>query len=124
MKEIMAIIRMSKMNETKNALAEAGFPAFFCCPCLGRGKKNLSTEAMRYLANEGELSADSTGEAFAESFRFIPKRLFDMVVEDGQAERAIEIIIKVNRTGNRGDGRIFVLPIDETYIVRTGGSAL
>jgi nitrogen regulatory protein PII 2 len=124
MKEIMAIIRMNKMNETRDALAKAGFPAFFCCPCLGRGKNNLTTEAMRYLASEGELPADRTGEAIAESFRFIPKRFFTMIVEDEQTERVLEVIMKVNGTGTHGDGRVFVLPVAETYVVRTGESTL
>ena len=124
MKEILAFIRINKVNATKAALAGEGFPAFFCRPCLGRGKKSLAAEALRYVLNEGELPADRAGEAIAESFRLIPKRIFTVIVEDGQAAKAVKAIIRANQTGSRGDGRIFVLPVDETYVIRTGENTL
>jgi len=46
------------------------------------------------------------------------------VVEDDQVDLAVKTIIKVNQTGNPGDGKIFILPIDETYKVRTGENTL
>ena len=55
-----------------------------------------------------------------ESFRWIPKRLITLIVEDEQVEDVVNILIKTNQTGNPGDGKIFVLPIYEAYTVRSG----
>jgi nitrogen regulatory protein PII 2 len=124
MKEVMTFIRVSKVNETKEALANAGFPAFLCRPCLGRGKKPLDPGLLHYVMEEGGLPVSDLGEAMTESLRLIPKRFFTLIVEDDQVELAVKTVIEVNQTGNPGDGRIFVLPIIETYGVRTGENAL
>jgi nitrogen regulatory protein PII 2 len=124
MHEIMTFIRVSKVNQTKEALANAGFPAFLCRPCLGRGKKSLDSMALQYVMDTGELPVSDLGEAMTEGTRLIPKRFFTLIVEDDQVELAVKTIINTNQTGNPGDGRIFVLPIEETYGVRTGESGL
>jgi nitrogen regulatory protein PII 2 len=124
MKEIMTIIRVNKVNQTKEALAEAGFPAFLCRPCLGRGKKGLDALTLKYVLESGDLPVSDIGESMTESARLIPKRFFTLVVNDDQAELAVKTIIKVNQTGNPGDGRVFILPVEETYIVRTGENTL
>jgi Nitrogen regulatory protein PII len=124
MKEVMAFIRTNKVNRTKEALANAGFPAFSCRPCLGRGKKSLDATVLNYIMEAGELPVSKAGEAFTESARLIPKRFFSMVVEDDQVDLAIKTIINTNQTGNPGDGKIFVIPIQETYKVRTGETLL
>jgi nitrogen regulatory protein PII 2 len=124
MKEIMAIIRTDKVNKTKEALGNAGFPAFCCRPCLGRGKKSLDATVLNYILETGELPVSKVGEAFTETARLIPKRILTLVIEDEQVDMAIKTIFKVNQTGNPGDGKIFVLPIEETYKVRTGENIL
>ncbi|QNU67210.1 P-II family nitrogen regulator [Ruminiclostridium herbifermentans] len=124
MKEIMAIIRTDKVNKTKEALGNAGFPAFCCRPCLGRGKKSLDATVLNYILETGELPVSKVGEAFTETARLIPKRILTLVIEDEQVDMAIKTIFKANQTGNPGDGKIFVLPIEETYKVRTGENIL
>lgn len=124
MKEIMAIIRTDKVNKTKEALGNAGFPAFCCRPCLGRGKKSLDAAVLNYIMETGELPVSKVGEAFTETARLIPKRILTLVIEDEQVDMAIKTIFKANQTGNPGDGKVFVLPIEETYKVRTGENIL
>ncbi|PYG84820.1 nitrogen regulatory protein P-II family [Ruminiclostridium sufflavum DSM 19573] len=124
MKEIMAVIRTDKVNLTKEALANAGFPAFCCRPCLGRGKKSLDATVLNYIMETGELPVSKIGEAFTETARLIPKRFLTLVIEDEQVDLAIKTIFKTNQTGNPGDGKIFVIPIEETYKVRTGETIL
>jgi nitrogen regulatory protein PII 2 len=124
MKEVMAVIRTKKVNVTKKALGDAGFPAFMCRRCMGRGKKQIDASLLRYVLDTGEIPASNAGESLTEGARLIAKRFFTLVVEDGDVDRAVNIIIEANQTGNPGDGKIFVLPIDETYKVRTGENIL
>ncbi|MBE5983346.1 MAG: P-II family nitrogen regulator [Paenibacillaceae bacterium] len=120
MKEVMAFIRVNKINPTKKALAEGGFPALTCRPVLGRGKKRIDPELLSLVLETGELPMSPKGEYLTESFRWIPKRLVTLIVEDQQVKDVVEILIKTNQTGNPGDGKIFVLPIYEAYTVRSG----
>jgi nitrogen regulatory protein PII 2 len=122
MKEVMAIIRMNMVNATKTTLANAGFPAFSCRKCLGRGKKSVDTGIVQTLIETGETPMGAVGEHLTESHRLIAKRLFTLIVDDGQVDEVVKIIVETNQTGNPGDGRIFVLPIMEAYTVRTGES--
>jgi nitrogen regulatory protein PII 2 len=124
MKEVMAFIRVNKINPTKKALAEGGFPAFTCRPVLGRGKKRIDPELLSLVLETGELPMSPKGEYLTESFRWIPKRLITLIVEDPQVKDVVEILIKTNQTGNPGDGKIFVLPIFEAYTVRSGESTI
>ncbi|MFT4005462.1 MAG: P-II family nitrogen regulator [Lacrimispora sp.] len=120
MKEVMAFIRTNKVNATKKALAEGGFPAFTCRPVLGRGKKSIDPELLSIVMQSGELPLNMSGEHLTEAFRLIPKRCITLIMEDSEAPNAVEILIKANQTGNPGDGKIFVLPINEAYTVRSG----
>lgn len=120
MKEIMAVIRMNMVNPTKTALANAGFPAFFCRKCLGRGKKSVNMSLARTLLESGEPLEHPLGEHLSEYQRLIPKRIFTLIVEDDRVSDAVGIIIDVNQTGNPGDGKIFVIPVSESYTIRTG----
>ncbi len=123
MKEVMAIIRTKKTNQTKVALADNGFPAFSCRPVLGRGKGMVDSQLLQQVMGTGELPVDSVGETMSEVGRLISKRVFTLIVEDDQVEKAVETIISVNKEGNKGDGKIFVLPITESYRVRNGEKA-
>lgn len=120
MKEVMAIVRQNKVNVTKEALAEAGIPAFTCRRVLGRGKKLIDMSLLRSIVDAGEVPETPTGEYLSEMNRLIPKRVFTMIVEDRDVEKAIQAIMDINSTGNPGDGKIFVLPINESYRVRNG----
>ncbi|MDR1519521.1 MAG: P-II family nitrogen regulator [Planctomycetota bacterium] len=120
MKEVMAFIRTNKVNDTKRALAEVGFPAFLCRPCLGRGKKSIDTRVFNLAIKSGMVPVSRAGESMTEGDRLIPKRYFNLMLQDDQVDLAVKTIIRVNQTGNPGDGRIFVLPLLESHGVRTG----
>ena len=120
MKEGMAFIRLNMVNPTKEALAKEGFPSFSCRKCLGRGKKSIDPSVVQAVLDAGELPVSSVGEHFTELTRLIPKRFFTLIVNDDEVALAVKTIIKVNQTGNPGDGKIFILPIAETYKIRTG----
>jgi nitrogen regulatory protein PII 2 len=116
----MCFIRANKVNDTKKALVESGFPAFTCRKCLGRGKNNIDPDLLNTVLAAGELPLSPIGENLTEATRLIAKRFFTLIVEDKDAPKAVETVIEANRTGNPGDGRIFVLPILEAYTVRSG----
>ena len=116
----MVIVRTQKVGQTKNALAEAGFPGLTCVPCLGRGKSLVDPGLLKLIMESGELPLTAAGESLTEAGRLIPKRLFHVVVEDDKVDEAVKAIMAVNSTGRPVDGRIFSLPIDEAYSVRLG----
>jgi nitrogen regulatory protein PII 2 len=120
MKEVMAIVRQNKVNVTKEALADAGIPAFTCRKVLGRGKKLIDMTLLRSIVDAGEVPATAQGEYLSETNRLISKRVFTIVVEDKDVDLVVNTIMDVNSTGNPGDGKIFILPIAENYQVRNG----
>ena len=118
MKEITAIIRTNKIQKTKNALEEAGFPSITVKEVLGRGKQ-------RGLQHEfcHELPEPDSGEDFM-GVSFIPKRMLNLVTEDGTVDKLVDLIVSVNQTGNVGDGKIIVTPVRDAVRVRTGESGV
>ncbi|MGD9155972.1 MAG: P-II family nitrogen regulator [Bacillota bacterium] len=117
MREVMAVIRMNMMNQTKKALAEAGISSFTATGrVMGRGKGNVDFTLLEG-AKEGYQEAISQ---LGKGPRLIPKRLVWVVVPDGLVQKTVETIIEVNQTGQAGDGKIFVMPTIEAYRVRTG----
>lgn len=122
MKEIMAIIRMNMINKTKEALSDAGFGSLTCRKVYGRGKKPVNYEFIKDMAAapDFQVTSPQMAESISEGHRLIQKRLLTLVVNDDEVKKVIETIMKTNSTGNSGDGKIFVLPVDETYRVRTG----
>lgn len=120
MKEVMCFIRANKVNDTKNALADNGFPAFTCRKCLGRGKKSVDPDLLNTILAAGELPLSPIGENLTEATRLIAKRFFTLIVDDDDVDKAVKTIIDANQTGNPGDGRVFVLPMLESYTVRRG----
>jgi len=111
MREVIAVIRMNKIQRTKEALAEAGFPSLTVTLAYGRGKQRGL-----YINPLGNVKPDSKKAAI----RFIPKRMLNIVVEDESVPEVVETIISTNRTGMIGDGRIFVCPMEDAVRVRTG----
>lgn len=116
MKEITAVIRMNMVNKTKEALAEAGIPAFFALEAQGRGKGLINSALLKGAATGYEEAAELLGE----KGRLYPKRVFSVIVADDQVEEVVETIIEVNKTGKPGDGKIFVCPVTDSVRVRTG----
>ena len=113
MKEITAIIRMKKVQKTKDALLECGFPSFTVRKAMGRGKQ-------RGLCFEFDPPLPDQSEESKTCIRFIPKRLLTVIVDDKSADEVIKKIIEVNQTGHAGDGKIFVSDIREAVRIRTG----
>jgi nitrogen regulatory protein PII 2 len=124
MKEVMCFIRANKVNDTKRALAERGFPAFTCRKCLGRGKKSVDPELLNTVLAVGELPLSPIGENLTEATRLIAKRFFTLIAKDEDVDKIVETIISANQTGNPGDGKIFILPLLEAYTVRSGQATI
>jgi len=105
MKMIRAIIRPDKVNNVADALADKKLPAMTKMHVFGRGKqKGIQV---------GDITYDE-----------LPKIAIMLVVEDKDVDRAVKTIMDVSRTGNIGDGKIFVTPVEEAYTIRTGEAAL
>jgi nitrogen regulatory protein PII 2 len=123
MKEVLAVIRMNKMNTTKQALADAGVASFTARKVTGRGKGKVDYELVRG-AEEGHEEAISQ---LGPGPKLIPKRLITVVVPDDTVPLVVRTIIEVNQSGSPGDGKVFVLPVREAIRIRTGerdGAAL
>lgn len=116
MKEVMAVIRMNKMNSTKQALVDAGVSAFTARKVMGRGQGKVDYRILKG-AEDGHEEAISQ---LAPGPVMIPKRLLTVVVPDQQVPLVVKTIIDANQTGQRGDGKVFVLPVLGAVRVRTG----
>lgn len=116
MKEVMAIIQLNKMEATKDALEVIGISSFTACKASGRGKqKGLQIPHPTPLDER-----DERDERDEKRMKYIPKRMISVMVEDEFVPAVVAVITKVNRTGNYGDGRIFVSPMEESVRIRTG----
>jgi nitrogen regulatory protein PII 2 len=118
-KEVMAIIRMNKMNQTKRALADAGISSLHARECLGRGKGTV--EIPQYIEGAADRYAGMIEELGIQG-RLIPKRMIAIVVPDKLVKTVVNTVIAVNKTGKSGDGKIFVMPLSESWRIRTGES--
>ena len=107
MKEIMAIVRINMMNQTKKALAEAGISSITARDALGRGKGLVDLT----LLEGAEKGYEEAIAQLGQSQRLIPKRVFFVVVPDKLVPKTVKTIIEVNQTGKSGDGKIFVMPV-------------
>jgi nitrogen regulatory protein PII 2 len=118
MKEVMAIVRINMMNKTKKALAEAGISSVTARDALGRGKGLVDLT----LLEGAEKGYEEAVAQLGQSQRLVPKRVFFVVVPDRLVHKTVNTIIKVNRTGKSGDGKIFIMPVMDSVRVRTGES--
>ncbi len=118
MKEVVAIVRMNKMNQTKKALADIGINSMTAKDVLGRGKGLVDFGVLKGAEKGYEEAIAHLGE----SQRLIPKRLLTVIVPESQVGRVVQAVISVNQTGKSGDGKIFVMPVTEAWQVRTGNS--
>lgn len=116
MKEVLAVIRMNKMNETKRALADAGISSLTARKVIGRGKGKVD-----YLLLKGaEEGYEEAINQLSPGPKLIPKRMLTIVVPDEKVKTTIDTIIQTNQTGAPGDGKIFVMPVSDAVRVRTG----
>ena len=116
MKEVMAVIRMNRINQTKKALAAAGISSITGKEVLGRGKGLVDFAVLRGAEKGYEEAIAHLGD----SQRLVPKRMLTIIVPDKQVPLVVNTIIEVNQTGKSGDGKIFVMPVMEAWQVRTG----
>jgi nitrogen regulatory protein PII 2 len=117
MKEVIAIIRRHRLQETKAGLLGIGIPALTMISVEGRGKqKGLPGWNYELDPTLTEMEEKNTGV----SMRFVPKRMIYAVVEDEDVPKVVETIIRTNQSGHIGDGKIFVCPVEDAVRVRTG----
>ena len=105
MKKIEAIIKPFKLDEVKEALAKEGVQGMTVSEVKGFGRQKGHTELYR----GAEYVVD-----------FLPKIKIELLLEDERARRASELIESIARTGRIGDGKIFILPVDDVIRIRTG----
>ena len=105
MKLIKAIVRPSKVDAVKDALARNGISGLTVSEVRGHGRQRGHTPV--YRGGEYEIS-------------LLPKMKVEVVVEDDAVEDAIDAIMAEARTGEIGDGRIFVMPVEQSRVIRTG----
>ena len=105
MKKIEAIIKPFKLDEVKDALHEIGLKGITVVEAKGFGRQKGHTELYR----GAEYVVD-----------FLPKVKLEIIVSDENVAKVVETIEKAARTGRIGDGKIFVLPVEEVVRIRTG----
>ena len=116
MKQVVAFIRPRAVNETREALVGAGVSGFTVRKVLGRGRGNVDFRVLHGAA-EGQVEAIVR---LGEGPILVAKRMVSVVVPDDLVAPVIKTIVDANRTGNPGDGKIFVLPVAEAIRIRTG----
>lgn len=107
MKKIEAIIKPFKLDEVKEALHDIGVAGITVIEAKGFGRQKGHTELYR----GAEYVVD-----------FVPKMKIEVVLDDSLAERAVEAIRTAAQTGRIGDGKIFVLNVEDAIRIRTGES--
>jgi nitrogen regulatory protein P-II 1 len=105
MKKIEAIVRHHKLDDVKNALVAVGLKGMTVLEVRGFGRQRGHTETYRGT----EYTVD-----------YVPKVKLEVVVDDGQVDQAVSAIVESSRTGQVGDGKIFVSDLREVIRVRTG----
>ncbi len=104
MKKIEAIIKPFKMEDVKEALSEIGVEGMTVTEVKGFGRQKGHTEIYR----GSEYTVD-----------FLPKVKFEVVLADDRVQKAVDAIVAAAKTGKIGDGKVFVLPIEEAVRIRT-----
>ncbi len=112
MKEIVAIIRPNKIGKTKEILASLGFPAMTASKAMGRGKQKGLAKEVSFVVSPELMAQPGT-------MKYIPKRLITLIVNDEDVPLVVGVIVKANQTGEIGDGRVFVSPIEDAIRIRT-----
>ena len=105
MKLVMAIFKPFKLDEVRDALTGLGIQGLTVSEVKGFGRQKGQTEIYR-------------GAEYAVSF--LPKVKIEVVIEDGLVERTVDAIRKAAGTGKIGDGKIFVMPVEQAIRIRTG----
>jgi nitrogen regulatory protein P-II 1 len=104
-KLVVAIIKPFKVDDVKEALKTAGVHGLTISEVQGFGRQRGHTEVYR----GAEYTVD-----------FVPKTKLEILVEDGEAESVASSVMEAARTGKIGDGKVWVLPVDNVLRIRTG----
>jgi nitrogen regulatory protein PII len=118
LREIMTVIRPSRRLATRQALEAAGIVSYTACGVLGRSRQR----GLKFKSSaSGGPGGSERNEGEDVAIKFLPKQLFSIVVEESQVKAAVNAMIKSNRTGKGqyGDGKIFVLEIDQAIRIST-----
>ncbi|MBD3181693.1 P-II family nitrogen regulator [Candidatus Poribacteria bacterium] len=105
MKKIEAIIRPEGLTAVRNALEELGYPGMTITEVKGHGKQKGKEQVWR-------------GKEY--KVEFLPKLKLEIVVIDDDVSKIVRAIINETRTGNIGDGKIFIYPVEDAIRIRTG----
>jgi nitrogen regulatory protein P-II 2 len=105
MKLIKAVVRPNKVDEVKEALGKLSISGMTVTEVRGHGKQKGHPAVYR-------------GKEYSVSL--LPKMEIEMVVPDGIVDETIRVITQAARTGEIGDGRVFVIPVEQAYRIRTG----
>ncbi|WP_274571300.1 P-II family nitrogen regulator [Neisseria leonii] len=105
MKKIEAVIKPFKLDDVREALTDIGITGMTVTEVKGFGRQKGHTEIYR----GAEYAVD-----------FLPKIKLELVLADHLAERAVEVIVETAHSGKIGDGKIFILPVEEAVRIRTG----
>jgi nitrogen regulatory protein P-II 2 len=107
MKIVMAVIKPFKLDEVRDALTAVGVHGLTVTEVKGYGRQKGHTEIYR-------------GTEYA--VNFLPKVKIEVAVDSGQVDKVVEAITMAAKTGQIGDGKIFVIPLDHAVRIRTGES--
>ena len=107
MKLVKAIIKPFKLEEVKEALADIGIEGMTVTEVKGFGRQKGHTEIYR----GSEYTVD-----------FLPKVMIEIVVDDADASKTSDAIVKAAKTGKIGDGKVFIIPVDSAIRIRTDES--
>ncbi|MFT8889614.1 MAG: P-II family nitrogen regulator [Ethanoligenens sp.] len=110
MKKAVVIIRLQAYKKTKAALEKTGFSSFSVTSVLGRGKNPVSFSA----------ADSSTNSVKKENHPFVAKKMLLVFIHDEDEERFVQAVSEANKTGNPGDGKIFIVPVRQGIRIRTG----
>jgi nitrogen regulatory protein P-II 1 len=105
MQKITAIIRLEQFDDVRAALEKKGYPGISLTRIEGHGRQKGLTQQFR-------------GREY--TIEMLPKFKLDIVVKDSDVKTLVNVIIEAARTGETGDGKIFVSPVSEVYRIRTG----
>ena len=111
MKEIIIIVRPNRFYKTKAALSENRFFALSSKEVLGRGKASVHFQVSNESTAENERIYENA---------LVSKKMIVMIVPDEAVKEVIRIVLEVNSRGTEGDGKIFVLPVEESIRIHTG----
>lgn len=107
MKLIKAIVRPNKVDDVKDVLDKLNLPGMTVTEVRGHGRQKGHTAS--YRGKEYDVS-------------LLPKTMIEIVVSDALLESVVHAVVTAARTGEIGDGRVFVIPVEQSYNIRTGES--